>query len=195
MCVNMSIAMLLSLPLYIINIKKIFQKIIYKFFLANISRATFPRVNEKVLVSVYYYHRAREVVYIYRSVSQFAPFTVRSVRAFLTRPGERATRGRTSPSIAYSYECNERLSCEIYSIGARDCRGRGFSSRVPRVLVSTYVHAKIHTRRQINRTVTTVTLSQRRKCIIMHCETCARFQSTSANLWRIEIAFSVVLSD
>lgn len=51
-------------------------------------------------------------------------------------------RGRTSSSIACLYECNERLSCEIYSIGARDCRGRGFSSRVPRVLVPTYVHAR-----------------------------------------------------
>lgn len=48
-------------------------------------------------------------------MSQFAPFTVRSVRAFLTRLGERAM----TSSIACSYECNERLSCEIYSIGAR----------------------------------------------------------------------------
>lgn len=69
----------------------------------------------------------------------------------------------------------------------RGCRGLT-KPLFARISVYVYQHGA-RTRRQINRTVNTAALSLRRKCIIMHCETCTRFQSAGVNLWRIEIAF------
>lgn len=105
------------------------KKLLTNFFLTNISHATFPR--RKWKSSCQFITIAERSEVIYRSVSQFALFTVRSVRAFLTRLGERAM----TSSVVCSYEWNERLSCEIYSIGARLPGGMKLFFARPRVLV------------------------------------------------------------
>lgn len=113
---------------------------------------------------------------------QFAPFTAFR-QAFLT-----CLRRRRTSLIA-------RMQRKIIVRNLFDrARLPGTKLSFTRPCISVYIYAEVHTRRQINRTVTTVTFSQRRKCIIMHRETCTRFQSAGANLWRIEIAFGSALN-
>lgn len=95
----------------------------------------------KKFLSVYYYRAsARSGVHISKRVSIC---TIH--RSSLSNASGRNVRwgiGRRRRSHT-TYECNERLSCEIYSIGgARDCRG-DFSSRAPPCIsVRTYVRTR-----------------------------------------------------
>lgn len=62
----------------------------------------------------------------------------------------------------FANTANERLSGEIYSIGRARVRDEAFLGAMrasERVCTGVYVHVEVHTRRQINRTVTTVTPS------------------------------------